>query len=74
MCLYNSPINIVNSPAELTLHRMLSREGFDALPTGFVQQVKTREGILREGILNSTENYGRSCLTPLSPHHYYILS
>jgi len=24
--------------------------------------------------LNSTENYGRRCLTPLSPHHYYILS
>jgi len=23
---------------------------------------------------NSTENYGRRCLTPLSPHHYYILS
>ena len=24
--------------------------------------------------LNSTENYGRRCLTPLSPHHNYILS
>jgi len=23
---------------------------------------------------NSTENYGRRCLTPLSPHHHYILS
>jgi len=25
-------------------------------------------------ILNSTENYGRRCLTPLSPHRNYILS
>jgi len=24
--------------------------------------------------LNSTENYGRRCLTPLSPHRNYILS
>jgi len=24
--------------------------------------------------LNSTENYGRKCLTPLSPHHIYIQS
>jgi len=24
--------------------------------------------------LNSTENYGRRCLTPLSPHHHYTLS
>ena len=24
--------------------------------------------------LNSRENYGRRCLTPLSPHHNYILS
>ena len=24
--------------------------------------------------LNSTENYGRGCLTPLSPHRNYILS
>ena len=24
--------------------------------------------------LNSTENYGRKCLTPLSPHHNYIQS
>ena len=24
--------------------------------------------------LNSTENYGRMCLTPLSPHRNYILS
>ena len=24
--------------------------------------------------LNSTENYGRRCLTPLTPHHNYILS
>jgi len=22
--------------------------------------------------VNSTENYGRRCLTPLSPHHYYL--
>jgi len=26
------------------------------------------------GQLNSTENYGRRCLTPLSPHRNYILS
>jgi len=25
-------------------------------------------------VLNSTENYGRRCLTPLSPHRNYILS
>jgi len=24
--------------------------------------------------LNATENYGRRCLTPLSPHRNYILS
>jgi len=24
--------------------------------------------------LNSTENLGRRCLTPLSPYHYYLLS
>ena len=29
---------------------------------------------IRAGILNSTESYGRRCLTPLSPHRNYILS
>jgi len=30
--------------------------------------------LLNSTQLNSTENYGRRCLTPLSPHRNYILS
>ena len=30
--------------------------------------------VLNSTQLNSTDNYGRRCLTPLSPHRNYILS
>ena len=43
------------------------------------RKTKSRKHMLRNNSkhstqLNSTENYGRRCLTPLSPHRNYILS
>jgi len=37
-------------------------------------RVRRPRRALRGPQLNSTENYGRRCLTPLSPHRNYILS
>jgi len=44
------------------------------LGLGFRVRITVR--VQRSGLaqLNSTENYGRRCLAPLSPHRNYILS
>jgi len=64
----------VNVVKEWTMHSIISSSVHDlVISVSHWCKLLIRHGP-KSTLLNSTENYGRRCLTPLSPHRNYILS